>query len=269
MDIGTAKPTAAMRKQVPHHLLDLCDPSEIYSAARFCEDALKAIVEIQSRGKLPLLVGGTMLYFKVLQEGLSPLPRADAAVRARIAGQAQIHGWPALHARLAQLDAITAAKLKPNDSQRIQRALEVFELSGRPLSELQAVGCSGGLTGPILKLALHPPQREALHQCIAERFHQLMQQGFLDEVRQLHARKDLNPGLPSMRSVGYRQLWGHLDGEYDLPAAIERGIAATRQLAKRQITWLRSESSLNPFDPAEPELVSTVLRTLEAGTEQG
>ncbi|MEK6805192.1 MAG: tRNA (adenosine(37)-N6)-dimethylallyltransferase MiaA [Pseudomonadota bacterium] len=269
MDIGTAKPTLAQRAQVPHHLLDLCEPSEIYSAARFCDDAVKAIAQISARGKLPLLVGGTMLYFRTLQEGLSPLPRADAAVRQRIAQQARIHGWPALHARLGQLDAPTAAKLKPNDSQRIQRALEVYELSGQPLSALQAVGRSGGLAGPIVKIGLCPAQRDVLHQRIAERFHQLMQQGFLDEVRRLHATAGLNPDLPSLRSVGYRQLWAHLEGQYDLPTAIERGVAATRQLAKRQITWLRSESQLNNLDPSEPNLVGKVLRALEAGAEQG
>ncbi len=262
MDIGTAKPTPAMRAQVPHHLLDICDPAEAYSAARFMEDAKKVISQIQARGNVPLLVGGTMLYFRTLQGGLSALPRADGVVRERIAAQARIHGWPALHRRLAQLDPVTAARLEPGDSQRIQRALEIFELSGRPASELQALGRSGGLAGPIVKFALMPAQREVLHVRIAQRLQQMMASGFLDEVRRLRARGDLHPDLPSMRSVGYRQLWSQLEGESDLPTAVERCTAATRQFAKRQITWLRSEDNVNLLDSAEPDLVGKVLQQL-------
>ena len=205
MDIGTAKPDAATRARVPHHLIDVCDPAQTYSAARFCADAQRLLAEIRARRKIPLLVGGTMLYFRALQQGLSELPPADPGFREALALEAARLGWPALHARLAQQDPVTAARLHPNDSQRIQRALEIFERSGTPASGHAPP--AGGLEGPVVKVALNPPERSVLHQQIAARFRQMMQAGFLDEVARLRARGDLKPDLPSMRAVGYRQLW--------------------------------------------------------------
>lgn len=258
MDIGSAKPDAATLSRVPHHLIDILDPGEAYSAARFADDALRLIGEIRARGRVPLLVGGTMLYFRALTQGLNDLPSADPAVRARLEEDARRLGWPALHARLATLDPQIAARLHPNDQQRIQRALEVIELSGRAASQLQAQPRRGAAL-PWRKLALNPPQRAELHARIARRFHEMMRQGFLAEVEQLHTRGDLNPELPSIRAVGYRQLWSHLQGECSESEAIERGIAATRQFAKRQLTWLRSETELNWLDPAQPDLLDRAL----------
>lgn len=263
MDIGSAKPSAAERAEVPHHLLDILDPAQSYSAAQFREDALRLIAEISARGRTPLLVGGTFLYFRALTEGLSDLPSADPVIRQRIEQRAQEQGWPALHAELALRDPETAARLHPNDQQRIQRALEIIELSGRPLSELHRQPKSDpGLQGRVIKIALHPLERAVLHQRIADRFHQMMQQGFLQEVQALHVRGDLHADLPSIRSVGYRQLWDHLQGECDLPTAIERGIAATRQFAKRQITWLRSEKDVHVFDPDDVQLLQRIRHLL-------
>jgi tRNA dimethylallyltransferase len=262
MDIGTAKPDAATRARVPHHLLDLCDPAEAYSAARFCADARRAIAQVRSRGGLPLLAGGTMLYFRSLQQGLSDLPPADAAFRESLAAEATRLGWPALHARLARHDPATAARLHPNDAQRIQRALEILERSGVPASG-HAPPSGGGLEGPVVKLALNPPERHVLHGRIAARFRQMMRDGFLDEVARLRARGDLAPGLPSMRAVGYRQLWAHLDGAWDLATAVARGIAATRQLAKRQLTWLRAEPGLAWCDPDDPGLARLARERIE------
>ncbi|MGQ0585948.1 MAG: tRNA (adenosine(37)-N6)-dimethylallyltransferase MiaA, partial [Gammaproteobacteria bacterium] len=255
MDVGTAKPDAATRTRVPHHLIDLCDPAQSYSAARFCEDAARAVAEVRARGRIPLLVGGTMLYFRALQQGLSDLPPADAEFREALAQEAARAGWPALHARLAGVDPATAARLHPNDAQRIQRALEIHDRSGTPPSG-HAAPARGRLDGVGVKLALSPPERGTLHARIAERFHAMMGQGFLEEVARLRARGDLSPDLPSMRAVGYRQLWAHLDGEFALATAIERGIAATRQFAKRQLTWLRSEPGLAWLDPEAPELAA-------------
>jgi tRNA dimethylallyltransferase len=262
MDIGTAKPGAATRARVPHHLLDLCDPVEAYSAARFCADARRAIAEIRARGRLPLLAGGTMLYFRSLQQGLSDLPPADAAFRESLAREAARSGWPALHARLARHDPATAARLHPNDGQRIQRALEILERSGTPASG-HAPPSGGGLDGPVVKLALNPPERGELHARIAERFRQMMRDGFLEEVARLRARGDLSAGLPSMRAVGYRQLWAHLDGAFDLATAVARGTAATRQLAKRQLTWLRAEPGLAWLDPRDPALAQRARERIE------
>ena len=261
MDVGTAKPSPAIRASVPHHLIDRADPSERYSAARFCEDARAAIAGIQQRGRLPLLVGGTMLYFRALQAGLSDLPPADPALRAQLAAEAAQHGWPALHARLAQRDPASAGRLHPNDAQRIQRALEIVEQGGAPVASQQAAR-SGGLSGPVIKLALVPAQRRHLHERIRQRFHEMMDAGFLDEVRALRARGDLNPDLPSMRAVGYRQLWAHLDGDGDLATAIERGIAATRQLAKRQLTWLRAEREVEVLDPERPDVLALAMKRI-------
>jgi tRNA dimethylallyltransferase len=237
LDIGTAKPGAAERARVPHHLIDLVDPAAAYSAARFASDASAAITEANRRGRVALLVGGTMLYLKALLEGLDTLPAADPTLRAAIDVEAAALGWPALHAQLALVDPATAARLAPNDAQRIQRALEVWRLSGRPLSQLQG---RRARTGPPLPLiALEPDDRAWLHARIARRFEQMLRDGLLDEVRALRARGDLSLQLPSMRCVGYRQAWQALDSG-ELEALRDRGIAATRQLAKRQLTWLRS-----------------------------
>jgi tRNA dimethylallyltransferase len=236
MDIGTAKPTAAERARVPHHLIDIVEPSEAYSAARFATDATRLIGEINARGRAALLVGGTMLYLKALLDGLDVLPERDTEVRAAIDAQAAALGWPALHARLAEVDPVTAQRLKPNDAQRIQRALEVWQLTGRPLSQAHGQRARPGLTLPLV--ALEPQARGWLHERIATRFHAMLRDGLVDEVRALRARGDLDATLPSMRCVGYRQVWQALD-DGDLGAVAERGIAATRQLAKRQLTWLR------------------------------
>ena len=235
MDIGTAKPSAAEQGAVPHHLIDIVDPAERYSAARFVADAGAAIAAIRERGNVPLLVGGTMLYFKALFDGLDALPEADPAVRAEIDASALRAGWPALHAELAAIDPPTAARLAPNDSQRIQRALEVHRVSGRPLSAWHSA--PDGLTPPLI--ALEPNDRAWLHTRIGARFAAMLDAGFVDEVRRLRARGDLHPGLPSMRAVGYRQAWSALDGD-DLGPLAATATAATRQLAKRQLTWLRS-----------------------------
>ncbi|HUR41331.1 MAG TPA: tRNA (adenosine(37)-N6)-dimethylallyltransferase MiaA [Verrucomicrobiae bacterium] len=265
MDIGTAKPDAATRARAPHHLLDIVDPAEAYSAARFRADALRLIAEIRARGRMPLLVGGTMLYFRALQSGLSHLPAADASLRARIAAEAARAGWPSLHARLATVDPASAARLHPNDGQRIQRALELVELGGAPVARLQAAMADGTLEGPVVKLAVNPPDRALLHARIAQRFAEMIDAGLLDEVRQLRARGDLHGDLPSMRAVGYRQLWAHLEGECDLPTAKARGIAATRQLAKRQLTWLRAECAVTVLDPGAPGLLEAALERIEDG----
>jgi tRNA dimethylallyltransferase len=236
MDIGTAKPSVAERAAVPHHLIDILDPTESYSAARFVADATRLIAEIAARGNLPLLVGGTMLYFKALFEGLDPMPAADPAVRARIEAEAVERGWPALHAELARVDPPTATRLAPGDTQRIQRALEVFRISGKPLSSFHRERPAPMAMPPLL--ALEPHNRAWLHQRIGQRLEQMLASGLVDEVRALRARGDLNPGLPAMRCVGYRQAWEALD-QNRLGDLGERASAATRQLAKRQLTWLR------------------------------
>ncbi|MDT4828856.1 tRNA (adenosine(37)-N6)-dimethylallyltransferase MiaA [Achromobacter agilis] len=243
MDIGTAKPSPDEQARVPQHLLDILDPVQSYSAAEFVADALRLIDEIRSRGRIPLLAGGTMMYYKALRDGLDDLPQADPALRAELEARAALQGWPALHAELALLDPVTAARLAPNDSQRIQRALEICRLSGQPMSALLLRGQrqrddSGN---QYVTISLEPSDRAALHARIEQRFDAMLAKGLLDEVRGLHARADLHPGLPSVRCVGYRQMWAHLDGEIDLDTAREQGIAATRQLAKRQITWLRAQ----------------------------
>jgi tRNA dimethylallyltransferase len=237
MDIGTAKPTAEERAAVPHHLIDIADPTESYSAARFATDARRLISEINARGRLALLVGGTMLYFKALVDGLDAMPEANAEVRAQIDARAAAEGWPALHAELGRVDPATAARLAPNDAQRIQRALEVWHITGRPLSAHHGRRALPGL--PLRLVALEPESRAWLHDRIAQRFDAMLAAGFLDEVRALRARGDLRPDMTSMRCVGYRQAWEALDAG-DLAPLRERGIAATRQLAKRQLTWLRS-----------------------------
>jgi tRNA dimethylallyltransferase len=242
MDIGTAKPDAAERAQVPHHLIDIIDPADAYSAAQFHADALRLIAEIRARQRVPLLVGGTMLYYRALSQGLNDMPGADPAVRATLEAQAAELGWPALHARLAEVDPHTAARLAPNDAQRIQRALEVWMLSGQPLSALHA-NSRQPAAGPayrFIPVALEPSDRTVLHARIAQRFDQMIAAGLVEEVARLRARGDLHPGLPSMRCVGYRQIWEYLDGAIDLAGARDKGVFATRQLCKRQLTWLRS-----------------------------
>jgi tRNA dimethylallyltransferase len=239
MDIGTAKPDAATLARAPHHLLDIRDPGEAYSAAAFRDDALRLMAEITARGRVPLLVGGTMLYFRALLQGLDDLPRADAALRRQLEAEAAERGWPALHAELAGVDPETAARLAPNDSQRIGRALEIFRLSGKPMSALLD-RTQADLPYRVLQLALIPSDRAVLHQRIADRFDAMLAGGLLDEVKSLRQAYALTPDLPAMRAVGYRQAWAHLDGEISLDELRETGIAATRQLAKRQLTWLRS-----------------------------
>ncbi|MHB1075858.1 tRNA (adenosine(37)-N6)-dimethylallyltransferase MiaA [Thiobacillus sp.] len=239
MAIGTAKPDAATLARAPHHLLDIRDPTETYSAAAFCDDARRLMADIAARGRVPLLVGGTMLYFRALLQGLDDLPRADAALRKELEGEAAARGWPALHAELATVDPATAARLAPNDSQRIGRALEIFRLTGTPMSALLD-RVQSELPYRVLQLALIPSDRALLHQRIATRFDAMLAEGLVDEMERLRRRYALNADLPSMRAVGYRQAWAYLDGDIDQKALREQGIAATRQLAKRQLTWLRS-----------------------------
>ncbi|HEV2623260.1 MAG TPA: tRNA (adenosine(37)-N6)-dimethylallyltransferase MiaA [Frateuria sp.] len=263
LDIGAAKPDAQTRARHPHALLDLRDPSEPYSAADFRADALEAMGRIRSQGRVPLLVGGTGLYFRALQRGLSALPDAAPAIRARLADEASARGWPALHARLAGLDPAAAARIGANDAQRLQRALEVIELTGRPLSEQQTGGTGGPFPWRVLKLALVPTERQELHARIARRFDAMLAAGFLDEVRALRGRGDLHPDLPALRAVGYRQAWEHLEAATGTSAFRDKSIFATRQLAKRQITWLRSEMDARVLDPELPDLVERASDALE------
>jgi tRNA dimethylallyltransferase len=247
LDIGTAKPSLAERRRVRHHLIDLLDPTESYSAGRFRADAIAAVTDILARGRIPLLVGGTMLYYRALAAGLDALPPADPKVRAEIERDATQRGWPALHAELAAVDANSAARIKPGDAQRIQRALEVWRLTGRPLSGLQTAP-EAALPFTLRGFAILPQDRALLHRRIAERFEAMLEAGLVDEVRALRKRYALSAELPSMRAVGYRQVWQHLEGAYGLAELREKGIAATRQLAKRQLTWLRSLPGLEPAE---------------------
>ncbi len=269
MDIGTAKPTAAERAQVPHHLIDIRDATQAYSAAEFAADAARCIREIHARGALPVLVGGTMLYFKALLEGLAPMPAADAQVRAEIDAQAAREGWPALHAELARIDPVTAARLAPLDAQRIQRALEVYRLSGRPLSDWHAQADPVSPIRPTQLISLEPHDRAWLHERIATRYTQMLDAGLLDEVRSLRARGDLQPELPAMRCVGYRQAWTWLDAvdagtPQPLSTLIDTGVAATRQLAKRQLTWLRGLPARHVIACDAPQALEQVLRAAQA-----
>jgi tRNA dimethylallyltransferase len=256
LDIGSAKPDRALRQRLPHHLIDICEPTDNYSAGRFVADATAAIRAIQARGRVPLLVGGTMLYLRALMRGLAPLPEASPQLRREIDQRAACEGWPALHAELARLDPQAAVRIKSGDAQRIQRALEVCYLTGRPfsqlLAELQRDSVSPLAAYRVRAWAMAPRNRAVLHQRLELRFHSMLAAGFLEEVRSLRARGDLDARHSSMRAVGYRQLWAHLAGEYDLAEATRRGICATRQLAKRQLTWMRSESSLSWLDPDTP-----------------
>ena len=248
MDIGTAKPSAQELASVPHHLIDIRDPLNAYSAAEFAQDALACVLDIRSRGKMPILVGGTMLYFKALMEGLNDMPGADAVIRAGIQAEAEKLGWPVMHVLLSQVDSLTAARLAPADSQRISRALEVFRISGKPLSSFHQINLTS--TQPsnlnalqwanVPLLSLEPKDRSWLHKRIEQRFDDMLSDGFLDEVKVLRARGDLTPDLPAMRCVGYRQAWEALEGTLPMSELRDRGVFATRQLAKRQITWLKS-----------------------------
>lgn len=268
MDIGTAKPDAATRARVPHHLIDLLEPAERYSAARFRADALAACAGVRARGRLPLLVGGTMLYFKALADGLSALPPADPGVRAAIDARAAAAGWPALHAELERIDPQTARRLAPNDAQRIQRALEVHALTGTPLSLLQGARQPGEGLGRVIPLALVPGDRAALHAAIERRFDAMLDAGLVAELAALRRRLPLDPELPAMRSVGYRQAWEFLDGKIDRPTLRAKGIAATRQLAKRQLTWLRSTPAV-ALDPQRPGLFDGAVAAIEPALAAG
>jgi len=259
LDIGTAKPSPELLAKVPHRLVDILDPAEAYSAGRFRDDALAALAEIGAAGRIPLLVGGTMLYFRALARGLADLPRADATLRAEISAEAEQVGWPALHRQLTELDPEAAAAIHPNDPQRIQRALEVFRLTGRPLSQLRREHRGPSLPWHLLKVVVAPADRALLHARIERRFTSMLEAGFLDEVARLRARGDLDLDRPAMRAVGYRQAWQHLEGMFDHAEMVRRAQAATRQLAKRQLTWLRREEGVTWFDSALPDVAATLL----------
>ncbi|MGM0631966.1 MAG: tRNA (adenosine(37)-N6)-dimethylallyltransferase MiaA [Pseudomonadota bacterium] len=264
MDIGTGKPDAGTLQRAPHRLIDILDPAERYSAAAFRRDALTEMRDIHEQGRVPLLVGGTMLYFRALRDGLADLPDADPVVRARIDAVAANEGWAAVHRRLREVDPEAAARIRPTDPQRLQRALEVFELTGRPLSKLQQQAGDDQLPFDLYFLAVQPGDRSVLHEQIARRFRSMLDAGLVEEVQALRQRGDLDESLPSMRSVGYRQVWRYLDGEMNYEAMVERGIIATRQLAKRQMTWLRSWQALRNVDSQDPEMLDRVLKLLRS-----
>ncbi len=261
MDIGTAKPSVAERSAIRHHLVDLHDPTESYSAGKFRADAIAAVADILARGKRPLLVGGTMLYYRALAQGMDDLPPADPVLRAALADDATQRGWPALHAELARVDPRAAARLAPNDAQRIQRALEVFRLTGTPLSALQTAP-RATLAFGLEAFALVPADRAALHARIAQRFDAMLSAGLVEELESLRKRYRLDAELPSMRCVGYRQTWAHLEGAYDRKTLREKGIIATRQLAKRQLTWLRGLPGIRALDPDAPESMAALSAAL-------
>ncbi len=268
LDIGSAKPDAAERAAVPHHLIDLVEPTASYSAGQFVRDAAQAIEDIEARGKMPLLVGGTMLYLRALVGGLATLPQGSDSIRATIDAEAQALGWPAMHARLAEVDAAAAARIHPNDAQRIQRALEVYTASGRPISELQSA-TARPIERQFICAALVPHDRARLHIALSQRFEVMMATGLLEEVRGLFARGDLSDAHPAIRAVGYRQLWSHLAGAYPLDIAVGRAVAATRQLAKRQMTWLRSMPDIRTFDPYDLQSFVGIRECLIASFERG
>ena len=260
MDIGTAKPSAQELQQVPHRLIDILDPAEAYSAANFCNDALAAMAEITAAGKIPLLVGGTMLYFRALEHGLADLPAADEQVRARLDADIERYGLEAMHQRLQQVDPDSAARIHPNDPQRIQRAMEVYEVSGKTMTELHAEAAKDKLQYRVAKIIIAPQDRSILHQRIEKRFKLMMEKGFVDEVVGLRQRGDLGMSLPSMRAVGYRQVWEYLDGQYDYDEMLQKGIVATRQFAKRQLTWLRAEQDAHWLEGESPDLLEQALK---------
>lgn len=272
MDIGSAKPDAATLEEAPHRLIDICDPAEAFSASRFQERALHEINGILAQGRIPLLVGGTMLYYRALEHGLSPLPSADPELRARMEAEAEQHGWAHLHARLAEIDPEAAARIHANDPQRIQRALEVYELTGEPMSAWFERDIDNDLPFRPVKIVLTPADRAELHRRIEQRFHSMLEQGFLAEVEGLFQRGDLHADLPAMRAVGYRQVWAHLEGQWGYDTMVEKGIIATRQFAKRQMTWLRSELKNMPeqacfeldFQETREQILSQALKYLAA-----
>jgi tRNA dimethylallyltransferase len=259
MDIGTAKPGSETLRVAPHRLIDILDPAEAYSAARFCADARREMAEIIAADRIPLLVGGTMLYFRALQRGLSELPSADPAVRARLEQEAREHGWAYLHERLAAVDPQAAARIHPNDPQRIQRALEIYELSGVPMTEFLVRRTAQPWHGRVIKIVLAPGDRAALRQRIASRFHGMLEQGLIAEVQPLRQRGDLHRNLPAIRTVGYRQVWDYLGAELDYQDMIGKAIVATGQFAKRQMTWLRQESEAQWFEAHEQKLYSKAI----------
>lgn len=259
MDIGTAKPDAATLKLAPHRLIDFLDPSQAYSAAEFREDALREMAEITASGRIPLLVGGTMLYFRALESGLSELPSADPEIRVRLVSDAEKYGWAALHERLQQIDPEAAARIHPNDPQRLQRALEVYELTGQNLTTLQRNQRFAACPYHLLKIALIPEERAWLHERLEQRFDKMLEAGFINEVEQLYQRADLNIALPAIRAVGYRQVWDYLDGKIDYNLMRNRAIVATRQLAKRQMTWLRSDQGLSLYNAENYHLSSVIM----------
>jgi tRNA dimethylallyltransferase len=263
MDIGTAKPPRELLARAPHHLIDLIDPAESYSAARFVADATRAMQEIAARGRSPLLVGGTMLYFRALQSGLARLPAADPRIRRELDARAAREGWPALHAELARLDPAAAARIRPGDRQRIQRALEVIAITGGPISAQQREDLRKASASTDLRLVLAPADREAHAARLARRFEDMMKSGLLEELRALHARGDLHAGMPAMRLIGYRQLWAHLEGQCTLDEAVQQAIVATRQYARRQLTWLRAEPGALWFDADDPAVVTRLVARLE------
>jgi tRNA dimethylallyltransferase len=264
MDIGTAKPDSETLRRVPHRLIDIRDPVEAYSAGDFVRDASREIDSILADGRTPLLVGGTMMYFRSLIHGIANLPQADATIRAAIDAEAAEIGWPAMHQLLAQIDAPAAARINANDSQRIQRALEVYRISGKTLSDWQATDVPRPDNYAFIKIALVSESRALLHERIAARLQTMIDGGFIDEVRTLMKTPGLTPEHPSMRAVGYRQIWSHFEGNCDLQAAREKALAATRQLAKRQLTWLRSEDSLNVVDPLAADAFASILSEFRA-----
>ncbi len=263
MDIGSAKPDKSTQAEIPHHLIDLINPDESYSAARFREDALLLMHEITAHGKVPLLVGGTMLYFKVLRQGLAMLPAADDAMREELEQLALKQGWPAMHAVLSQLDPVTAGRIQPNDSQRIQRALEVCYLTGKPMSEMLGQQQNTSFPFRVFNIALLPSERGVLHEHISQRFSVMLEAGLVDEVRTIREQFNVSGDMPSMRCVGYRQVCMYLDNEIDLERMREMGVFATRQLAKRQLTWLRSMNELRVFDCLDEQLSSQILRFIQ------
>ncbi len=269
MDIGTAKPSAEELARAPHRLIDICDPVESYSAARFRQDALREMGEIIANGRIPLLVGGTMLYFRAMQYGLSELPEADHEIRVRLNAEAKVSGWSSLHARLQQVDPTAAQRINQNDPQRIQRALEVYELTGRPLSELQQRDGEPKLQYPVIKLVRAPEDRSVLHERIRQRFHRMLELGFEDEVRALVQKWDMHHEMPAMRLVGYRQMLSYMRGEYTRDEMVERGIISTRQLAKRQFTWLRSETDANWLNDEKNNVLDQALKTVLLSASRG
>jgi len=262
MDIGTAKPTPETLAETPHRLIDICDPAESYSTARFRDDALSEIEDIQAHDRVPLLVGGTGLYFRALETGISLLPSADPQIRARFEAEGRDKGWPVLHQRLLSIDPEAAARIHPNDPQRIQRALEIYALTGQTMSELFAQETAIPLPFEVVKLVLSPQDRSVIHDKVKLRFLQMLDDGLVDEVQGLFERGDLEPSMPSMRLVGYRQIWRFLDGVIDRGQMIEHAIVATRQLAKRQLTWLRKEENAHWIDSQQDDVLEKVLKYL-------